>query len=127
MSSDLWEENEEYKYQNQKGNYKNCYDQCEYYYYIDNTNNYICLNNYSCLKEYNKFISAKKQCIDDCSKDDIYKYQFKSECYQKCPPKTWQSNKRDNFCEIICSKESPFEILENQECTNNCSIKDFYQ
>ena len=31
------------------------------------------------------------------------------------------------FCEIICSKESPFEILEKQECTNNCSIKDFYQ
>ena len=81
----------------------------------------------SCPKEYNKFISAKKQCIDECSKDDIYKYQFKSECYQECPPNTWQSNVIDNFCEIICSKESPFEILEKQECTNNCSIKDFYQ
>lgn len=82
---------------------------------------------FSCPKEYNKVIPGKKQCIDNCSKDDTYKYQFRSECYKECPKGTKTSSKINNFCELICSKEYPFELVENQTCTNFCSINDFHK
>ena len=32
-----------------------------------------------------KFIPKKIQCIDDCSKDDIYICEYKNICYEQCP------------------------------------------
>ena len=32
------------------------------------------------------------------------------------------SKERENYCEIKCPKEMPYELIENQKCVNNCTI-----
>ena len=53
---------------------QNCYKQCEVYYYINEKNEYNCVN--SCPKNYNKLIQKRKKCIDKCTKDSIYIYDY---------------------------------------------------
>ena len=65
----------------------NCYETCIYYYYLDNDNNFHCTDNDSCPDEYNKLIPNKKKCINDCSKDDIYKFEINNICYKEIPAK----------------------------------------
>ena len=61
---------------NYKLNVINCYKQCSYYHYFDiNSNEMFCLDN--CSGIYNKLIQEKNECIDDCKRDYIYKYEFK--------------------------------------------------
>ena len=43
---------------------KNCYPNCDDYYYINETDKYTCIN--SCIGNYNKVISEKKKCIENC-------------------------------------------------------------
>ena len=64
---------------------KNCYQKCNYYYYFASNNEYSCTINNECPEGYSKLISEKKKCIDICSKDDTYKYEFNNFCYIKCP------------------------------------------
>ena len=49
---------------------QNCYQICEAYYYINEANEYNCVN--SCPNNYKKLILQKNKCIDECKKDDIY-------------------------------------------------------
>ena len=44
-------------------NYTNCYENCSYYYYFDNENNYHCTKNLSCPNENPILISETKECI----------------------------------------------------------------
>ena len=97
----------------------NCYKECEYYYYFDNEKNYFCTK--ECPNMYNKLIENKMKCIDDCSKDNIYKYEFENKCYNKCPENT---KKNKYYCVFQCPEDSPYEILEFKECVNNCSMSD---
>ena len=50
----------------------NCYEKCDYYHYFDEN-------------KYNKLIIDRNKCIDDCKKDDKYKYNFDNKCYKECP------------------------------------------
>ena len=62
--------------------FKNCYDECPNYYYIDVQNNKtICLPNFDCPEGYSKKIPEKKKCISDCKNDEIYKYERNGICY----------------------------------------------
>ena len=109
--------------------YKNCYKNCKFYYYfnkISKTN--YCTETPYCPDNYEKFINDKKECINECYYDDIYKYEFRGRCYIECPE---GSKKREKFsdtkeylCEAICSEEKPFEIVSTQECVKICPIKD---
>ena len=45
-----------------------------------------------------KLISERRECLDDCKNDDIYKYEFNNNCYEKCPNNTYISNNVDNLC-----------------------------
>ena len=65
--------------------YINCYKGCEHYFFSNGSNYNICTSNENCPEKYNKFIKEKKQCIDDCSKDNSYKYEYNNICYNKCP------------------------------------------
>ena len=107
-------------------NDNNCYKVCPFYYYFDNDKNYFCTVNLECPIEYNKLISNKSKCIDDCSNDDFYQYEFRKHCINECPSNTQKSETKNNFCDIICTKEKPFEIIEKQECveSKNCTLKD---
>ena len=51
-----------------------------------------------CPEKYNKLIQNKSKCIDDCTKDDIYKYNYKNICFQECPSGTLTINETDYIC-----------------------------
>ena len=61
-------------------NISNCYEICNYYHYFDESNKFYCVK--TCPKKYNKLIN-KKKCIDDCKKDDTFKYDFNNICYRE--------------------------------------------
>ena len=86
-----------------------------------------------CPINYNKLIEDKKECISDCSKDNLYKYEFKNKCYTECPFNSIIREKDEDlsqffldkniFCKPICNESNPFEIIYLQECVEYCEIK----
>ena len=74
-----------YHFYNNSMNITNCYKICENYYYFDKENKYHCTENSICPEEYNKLIINKSKCIDECKKDDTFKYEYNNICYQECP------------------------------------------
>ena len=76
-----------YKYElSNESNYLNCYNKCQYYHYTnDFTNKSYCTKGYNCPENYNKLIIDKSECIDDCSKDSIYIYEYNNICYKEMP------------------------------------------
>ena len=113
-----------YIYEINYGKYKNCYTKCSYYYYHiknkDNKDKYYCTKELKCNEKYNKLIYGTKECIDDCSK--ISANNFKNICYIDCPEGSIKSEEKPYYCDIVCPSEKPFEIIEAQECVNNCSL-----
>ena len=81
----------------------NCYEKCNYYYYFDETNNFHCTE--ICPNKYGKLIKEKNQCIDNCYKDDIYKYEYNDNCYINCPDGTYEF---ENNEEKICYETNPY-------------------
>ena len=79
----------------------------------------------SCPENYGKVIKEKNKCIEDCSKDSDFKYEFRNSCYQDCPHNISVKSEFKNFyCEVICPKEYPFEIIKTQSCVSNCTISE---
>ena len=70
-----------YRHLNDFDNDHNCYRNCPFYYYFDNSGVYHCTTSNECPIEYNLFIPEKRKCIDQCDKDNIYKYQYHDKCY----------------------------------------------
>ena len=100
---------------------------CDYYIYYNISDNNLkyCTSEYSCPKDFNKIIEDKNQCINDCSQDNYYKYEFRHSCYEECPPIISEiSSTKDYYCEAICNKEYPYEIIETQECVNICTERE---
>ena len=104
-----------------ENNTKNCFPKCSFYYYFSQYNIYSCTPNYQCPEEAKLLIRNKSKCIDNCSKDNIYKYQYSGECYEKCPDDT---NENEYKCEIkntnSCSLSIyPLKVLYNELNENN--------
>ena len=81
--------NDDYNFELSISNHKNCYNICP--------------------GEYNKIIRDKKQCINNCSLDNEYIYEYNNECFKKCPELT-----RPNefyYCDSITVNKSL--IIEN--------------
>ena len=116
----------EFPYELDYINTKNCYEKCVYNTYYDlNSNKNYCTYNSSCPNDYNKKITKKNICIDECFKDKEFPYEFRSTCYNECPLNiSIKSETKDFFCNVICPKEFPFEIISTQKCADICSIKD---
>ena len=115
----------DYKYEEKIGSYKNCYENN----IIDTTIVIIestiediinCPNN-------RKIIRDKKECIEDCSKDEIYKYEFHNGCYEICPENTLISDTNPYLCELKCPKEKPYEHMLTNNCIKDCSAKEMFQ
>ena len=85
-------------------NNTNCVPKCDFYYYYTYYGLYSCTNNFQCPDSVHLLIRKKNKCIDNCSKDNIYKYQYNGECFEECPENTKINNYK---CEIkntnICS------------------------
>ena len=99
--------------------YINCYDNCSYYYYYDNSlNKTFCLFDMKCPEAYNKLIIDKKECIDECYKDLIYKYEYNNSCYKECPENTINNS---FYCEIITNliTQSSYIISDSILSTTN--------
>jgi len=91
-----------------------CYEDCDYYYYFNESNEYFCTETNKCPEKYNKLITEKMKCIDNCSNDDIYKYEYNNTCYESCPNGTHISNISNELCEenlycynTVCFKNIP--------------------
>ena len=82
-------------------NKSNCYINCNFNYYFDNENNniYTCTQYDSCPNNY-KLIKAKKKCIDNCTNDDIYIFEYNNSCFEKCPNGTLRINET-----FLCEEE----------------------
>ena len=92
----------------EKENSTNCVAICSYYYYYS-YGQYKCTTSPQCPDDNNLLIRENKKCIDKCSKDPKYKYQYNGECIEKCPDDTIQDNK-EFLCKVknieICTQSS---------------------
>ena len=89
----------------------NCYINCSYYYYFNELNQYICTESFECSGKFNKLIIDKKQCIDDCKKDNKYKNEYNGICYIQCPNGTLSSI--NNKCINYETQEELFKDIIN--------------
>ena len=64
--------NENYSYIIISNNYSNCYQNCDFYYYFDDVNNYFCTDDRSCPKGYYLLAQDKKECKKYDINDEIY-------------------------------------------------------
>ncbi len=117
---------EGYNLKIKKGSYYNCELECnDSFYYYNQDGKFKCLNSLECPEDFNNLIPELGQCIDNCSKIIDYKYEFRKQCFSKCPKDiSYLQNDNLFFCEVKCNKTHPFEIIEKQICTNFCDIND---
>ena len=79
-------------------NSSNCVKKCNYFYYYDSSNQYICTEDEQCPDDASLIIRKKKKCIDKCSNDYNYSYQYNGECLQSCPNLTLSDENK--ICKI---------------------------
>jgi hypothetical protein len=78
--------------------------------------------------KFSKIIYDNRLCVEDCFKNDIYKYQYKGFCYDKCPKGTHSSKFNQYYCQINiyeCIKEYPFLYPTANTCEKSCNCIDF--
>ena len=116
----------DYSYELNTVNSLNCYNICPYYsYYDSNANKNYCTKDSVCPISHDKLIKEKNLCVEDCSKDPTYKYQFRHTCLKECPLDISEvSLEKEFYCEVKCPKEFPFEIIASQYCVDNCTISE---
>ena len=68
-----------------------------------------------------KLIIEKNILIDDCSKDDVYKYEYNNICYTSCPRGTQVSKNNKNLCENKYQMSNTINITNNRYEINNSS------
>ena len=73
---------------NNNNSFFNCYeslkDYCKFNYYYNLTSKmFYCTEDNDCPEEYDKLIKEKKQCIEDCKNDPIYKYELNNICFSE--------------------------------------------
>ena len=82
----------------------NCVTECKYYYYFTYFDQYKCTIYPQCPEEAKYLIQDKNKCVDDCIKDNDYKYMYNGNCVKECPEGTVNEN-------YICVVDN------NSECT----------
>ena len=62
-------------------NIANCFKNCTYYHYFDDLHIHHCTIDEKCPEDKNKLILERGECVEDCSKDNNYKYEYNNICY----------------------------------------------
>jgi surface protein len=99
-----------------------CIDDKKEYKFLDQLKNYhkscseICIS-YN-LKKYNP---ENNHCINNCTMDEIYKYEYNNICYENCPNNTKLSN--DNYsCILIDIDDNITDNSDNKTNNTNNNI-----
>ena len=87
--------------------YNNCVAFSEFY-YMSSYNQFKSLKIYQCPEEAKYYIKNKKSCIDNCQKDNEYKFLYNGNCLKECPTGTTNNN-------YICIADSDKCILGKNE------------
>ena len=98
-----------------KANSTNCVAKCTFFYYLS-YGQYKCTTSPQCPDENNLLIRSERKCVNSCSKEVQYKYQYNGECIEKCPEDTI-ADENENLCKIpnadICTEStSQFELYD---------------
>ena len=131
--------------QNNTNDYKNCYDSCPY---SDVNSNFVTNDTYNITFTNNPSYSYQVT-ISDTSENSHYNdevfeseiindkliincslnktYEFNNTCYNECPNGTKSNELNPFYCEIICSKENPYENIKTKECISNCTVNEIYK
>ena len=117
-----------YNFKNFFINDTNCYEECLYYYFFDSNGKYQCTLNYTCPKEYSKIIKEKKMCINDCSKDNIYKYEENNICYNKSTIKNNSliETEGTEVTQVVVECSDDFPYIKNNVCLKECNSLDIF-
>ena len=95
-------------------NSTNCIALCSYYYYIS-FGQYKCTILPQCPEEYSLLIRDKRKCVNSCTKDLQYKFQYNGECIESCPEET-----------IIDENNNLCKIKDIQSCTESTTEFELY-
>jgi hypothetical protein len=107
-----------------KDGYKNCYPECDFYFYFDENNNYNCTKSRKCPDGYNSKIPEIGQCVKNCEENKNYRYKFMDNCYSQCPEDSLIDETKEFYCKLSCPFERPFMLKTKKICVSNCTIND---
>ena len=94
-------------------NDSNCYKICDYFYYLDESNEYKCTDSYTCPSNKNKLIEEKRKCVNNCKdEDDKFQYEYNNKCYEECPDK--ENKIIENYICINKAEEKITEIITDK-------------
>ena len=107
-----------------KNGYYNCYPNCTYNFYFNESNRYTCTVNSSCPRDYPLFVPDTGQCVKSClhDTDNQYQYEFKQQCFSSCPVDSHLSDIDRKICTLSCPFERPFCL--HMFCVSNCTINE---
>jgi hypothetical protein len=91
----------------------------------------MCLTNNDSMNSKNiyKVTYDTRICLNECSSDEDFKYEYKSFCYQECPKRTSSSLLNKYLCqpdESDCIEEYPFLTMQDYYCVDDCNSEDFF-
>ena len=93
--------NVNYPFKIQKYNYFNCYENCNYYYYLDNEYKYHCTKDLSCPNEYPKLNEGEIECIKYNIEDIINNLIIKERIEIEKMSKEEEIEYYDNIIKIV--------------------------
>ena len=102
-----------YEFKTDLLNKTRCYEKCEFYYYFDLDNHHHCTKEKICPEEQNKLINEENICVDKCSNNNLYQYEYNNNCYKACPKGTVSDN-------YICLNTSDTENNIDKRCFETC-------
>ena len=71
------------------------------------------------LNEENKFLLQDNKCIDNCTKDERYIYEYESICYESCPKRTNVLPENKYLCkDLKCEYKNEYYNFSQMECLN---------
>jgi hypothetical protein len=103
-------------YMEDPSNPTNCVVKCKYFFYFTTFDQYKCSSTPQCPEEKSLLIREKRKCIESCSLDDNYPFQYSGECLRKCPEEAKEYNE-NKICQVkdkdLCSKStSQFDLYD---------------
>ena len=112
-----------YAFYNNSLHISNCYEKCDNYYYFDNDYNFHCTQNKICPENYNKLIEKTNECTDDCSKDDIYKYEYNNKCYESFQTETSFVDSSNIYSKMESTLNTITEKITQKETKTDFNIE----